>query len=207
MTNSNGGESITAETPLFVENQADALTTQIMAEALVEQGLISREELTNQTMGQSGPIQTHDMAALDAAIYAPPNDPSAYDFSGMAMPSPSEIAPDEFNLITQSMREAFLDARIPASVGSDLAKRMFASFPKDEVPEAQLRADKHRAMDYLNKLWGDRTQTNIALANALLDRLDARLPVFKHGLKHSGLANDPMVIVALYNSAAANWAE
>jgi hypothetical protein len=206
MTSSNGSEGST-EIPLFVESEGDAVTNQIMAEALIEQGLMTREELANQTMGQSGPIQTHDMSALDAAIFAPPKDASGYDFSGMAMPSTSEIAPDELNQITTSMREAFLDARIPSSVGSDLAKRMFASFDKEEMPEPQLRADKHRALDYLNKLWGDRTENNIALANALVDRLDARLPVFKQGLKHSGLANDPMVIVALYNSAIANWAQ
>lgn len=195
-TNAQGGDG-------FFVNAVDQQTEAIMAQALADHGLL------NQTLANN-PAQANADASMmmEAQIYAPASNISEYDFSGIAPPPPdSGVSSQEFAAYQQHAREVLKDSRIPASIGGDMMRRMFSTMNRDAVPEAQLQASHHSAMDYLSKIWGQDRDANVHLANLLVDRIDTRLPGFKSLLKHSGEGNNPMLIVALYNAARVNWSK
>ena len=202
MMNGEGAEIAQGGDGFFV-NTVDQQTESIMAQALADHGLL------DQTLANN-PAQANVDAsmAMEAQIYAPANNIAEYDFSGIVPPpADSGVTNEQFAAYQQQAREVLKDSRIPASIGGDMMRRMFSTMNKDAVPEAQLMASKHSAMDYLAKIWGHDRDANLALANALVDRIDTQLPGFKPLLAHSGEANNPMLIVALYNAARVNWSK
>lgn len=196
------------EASVFV-NAADQLsvtdleTEAIMAQALADHGLLDPAMLTNSA------LQNADTAnSLDAEIYAPATFTREYNFDGVPTPPPETgITNERWLNFQEEVREMLKDNRIPASVGGDMMRRMLGTFGKEAVPETQLMATKHSAMDYLSKLWGHDRDANLHLANLLVDRMDTCTPGFKAWLRHSGEANNPMTIVALYNAVRVNWSK
>jgi hypothetical protein len=203
-------------------SQSDLQTFDVMAQALLERGLLTPEQASisrialtggNSADGPAGgqpPAPTlnpapapqaaaQDPSNLDAVAFAAPDSPAAYQFTTSEPPAGAEYS-IEFESVN---RAAFHAAGIPKAIGDHIAAMWNEAAARDEVSEQDLALSKQSALVALNKLWGADTMRNIALAETVVARIAEKQPGVWDMLRVSGMANDPWLISTLYNIAQA----
>jgi hypothetical protein len=198
----------------------DVATHDVMAQALIERGLltpeqasISRVTLTGEqsptapkpaAASQAGsptpnPATASPEATLDGQIFEGAASPAAYQFTTFEPPEGVEHSL-EFESVN---RAALHHASVPREIGNEIARRWNEAMARDEVSEQDLALSKQSALTQLNKAWGADTMKNIALAETVIAKIAEKQPGVWDMLRVSGLANDPWLIQTLHNVARA----
>ena len=183
-----------ASEPLFVESAQDDLTTQLMAEALQERGLLPT------TMNQAQQAETIDQQIMNGAAK-----PSDYDFANIPMPAAGSIDPSQYNEIQGAFRGAMHEAGLPTGIGNEVARLVFGAINKSngqEIPQYQVDAEYQSSMQQLQKMYGPEFKQNIQAAKQILAKMDERFPM-SDALWATGLDNSPWLIASLVNVAKA----
>jgi hypothetical protein len=134
--------------------------------------------------------------AMDAAIFAGPASPSAYNF-GPAAPGVQTSPEQEL-----AMRSLFHQEGVPASIGDQIGKLFNAAVAKPPTP-AMIEMSRQTATAQLTRQWGDDFQRNVAIAQAEITRMAKTRPEIREMLDVSGLGNNPWVIISVFNMAKA----
>lgn len=207
-----------------VVSPLDVATHDVMAQALLERGLISAEQaaisrsaLTGEqspTEGSTAPkapaasqaasptpnlATASPEATLDAQIFEGAASPAAYQFTTSDPPEGVEHSLE----FEAANRAALHHASVPREIGNEIARRWNEAMGRDEVSEQDLALSKQSALTQLNKVWGADTMKNIALAETVIAKIAERQPGVWDMLRVSGMANDPWLIQTLYNLARA----
>jgi len=92
-------------------------------------------------------------------------------------------------------------AELPPEIGSYLSKeagRHMTHMPNyAALPQAEKDAHRLGQMGILQKTWGDKTAEHIALAQAVVDRAEAKQPGLVDFLHTTGLRNNAQVVIHL----------
>lgn len=189
-----GSSSALANEPLFVESAQDDLTTQLMAEALQERGLMPA------TMNQAQQAETIDQQIMSGAAK-----PTDYDFANIPVPAPGSVDPNQYNEIQSAFRGAMHEAGLPVGIGNEVARLVFGAVNKlngQEIPQYQIDSEYQSSMQQLQKMYGPEFKQNIEAAKQILAKMDERFPM-SDALWATGLDNSPWLIASLVNVAKA----
>ena len=183
---------------------------QVMADALVQRGVWTREqadaELAKTDDEDTGfnplaaapakPVVPEGVDELTAAAFAGPASPTAYRFA--PPPEGATAAPEQELMV----RQLFHEHEVPVSIGNEVSKR-FNAAAVNPPTEQQIEMGRQSAMVTLNKMWGEQTAANIAVANKEVMRMAQSRPEIIDMLVSSGIGNDPWVVSTIYQMARA----
>jgi hypothetical protein len=161
----------------------------------------------NSTAGQLGVQPSPTEAAegfnphadLDAKIFEGASSPAAFNFGALpdgATPTPEGLQQES------AFRTLFHEEGIPQSIGNEIG-RLWNQAAAHPPTEAQLEQARQEGSVTLHKLWGDRFDSNLAVAEAEVQRMVQKNPAIPAMLKSSGLVHNPWLISTLYNLARA----
>lgn len=215
--------SVSAVSPIEFNN-SDMETFDIMAQALIERGLMSADQIADQRAAieagtdngvelpaakATAPISKEavesaiyegNTTSLDAAIFAGANSPSAYNLSGLTPPHGSGVNPD-YPAFEHTIRECLHTGGLPAGIGNEVARLAYATIAKPQSGvEFQMAAQSSRQQ--LEAMWGANTDRNIDLARSVIERMGPGAEIMTQ-ICEMGLGNNPWFIASLYNVAKA----
>jgi hypothetical protein len=142
------------------------------------------------------PVVPEGVDELTAAAFAGPASPTAYRFA--PPPEGTKAAPEQELMV----RQLFHEHEVPVSIGNEISKR-FNAAAVNPPTEQQIEMGRQSAMVTLNKMWGEQTAANIAVANAEVMRMAQAKPEIIDMLINTGLGNDPWVVSTIYQMARA----
>lgn len=149
------------------------------------------------------PTMNEETATLDKAIQAFPvaDNPEQYNLTEYPVDASDgdEVGAHEFDVWRRSALHA---AGFPRDMAGSVVAACVAAekrFANETPADRELTILNTHAE--LARLWGDRTQTNLDLANKFLDYVEAKSPGVLAYLDASGAANDIAVIAAVVAQA------
>lgn len=180
---------------------ADAVPANLPAGVSIDQ---YNEALADaQARGLIGPVENEPTKFEAGAIAAFPEVTSTTEYQLHEFPVDISDGDEAGSMAFDVQRREWLAAgHFPAEHGrsliaavADAEKRLANLTP--EARELQIRT----ARGQLARLWGEKADANIALANRFLDYIEQRVPGAVAYLDASGAANDPAVIAQVFMQA------
>lgn len=194
----------------------DLATHDVMAAALQERGILSADQVAQSraaleaqingtppaetagsptALSDANPVTASVDGSLDAAVFAPPQSLTAYQFATGPAPEGAE-----HNLeFEQANRAALFEAGIPTSIGSQMATLWDRAMATDLPSPAQIEQGRQEGMAALSKAWGQDFDRNLALARSVVAQMQAKQPAIMGMLEESGLGNNVWLIQTLAN--------
>jgi hypothetical protein len=142
------------------------------------------------------PVIPEGVDELTAAAFAGPSSYADYRFE--RPPEGVEADPAQELMV----RQLFHEHEVPVSIGNEVSKR-FNAAAVNPPTEHQIEMGRQSAMVTLNKMWGEQTAANIAVANAEVMRMAQSRPEIIDMLINTGLGNDPWIVSTIYQMARA----
>ena len=199
----------------------DLATHDVMAQALHERGILtadqvaqSRAALEAQINGtppaetaaspnpaspnaltDQSPVTPSIDGTLDAAVFAPPQSLTAYQFATGPAPEGAEHSLE----FEQANRAALFEAGIPTSIGSQMAALWDKAMATDLPTPQQIEQGRQEGMAALAKAWGQDFDQNLALARSVVVQMQAKQPAIMEMLEESGLGNNVWLTQTLAN--------
>ena len=197
-----------------IQAKAPRSTSEIMADALVQRGILTREqvdaEIAKESSGEGAvePSAQPDRIADDEntdsvlnraaeAAFAPPTTPGGYVIDR----TPSGLK--HTYQLESTFRAIAHDSGLDAPFVADIARRWNAAAAAPPMTAAQIEAREINAFAQLAREWGDQYNANLSLAKSFVAGIAAKHPSVTNLLEASGLGNDPAVVKQMYLRALA----
>lgn len=186
---------------------------QIMADALVEHGVITQEEAASSLAGDKvqpkaeNAVAQNDEASVASvatgvdpkiaeAAFAPPDSPAGYQFD--AVPHGVEFSLDQ----ERTMRDFFHAEGIDQGSAAHMNRLWNRACLNPLTPE-QIQIQTQATAAQMERLWGEKTEEYRAIVQGEVQRMARRHPAIVEMLDKSGLGNDPWLIATILNRALA----
>lgn len=185
------------------------------AEALIQQGVITKEDaerLIQQQLGQpqqqqaaQSPAQEapprpevlQDVNPLEPGFDRPPT-PDAYQFPPFDLP---QVAERDMLGAQQEVRQIMFDARMPQSVAEPVW-REFEKLLRQPMNHAEHELTKASTHVTLGRIWGDRKDEMLDYGNRLMDVLCAAHPALREAFSSTGAGSHPVIVAQICEHAA-----